>query len=308
MKSPDASSPLEMKDSDALWDLAMTSLPMRLQQHSLCSLCLQTWCVSSKCLLEGAMPKLSRSYVSSADTCRTLKHPFFGGGLFIFLGIFLSVFVDRHYQSSFKVDINTCWGTKASISLDVYFQNTVCLKIIFWWKIYYNICIYIYKIYDICYQTSMLELAKGVKSCSPLSIKRVMGLVVVLSVVSDCLMRQNSWKRLFADQKLWILLRGQLHQQCCEKWTQVNDETQAKMARMAAAAAWGLGNVSSCAGVWQPWGASTDSFHLVQNYRKQLHQGTTLLTLGNAITVIAYWSLLENLHLHQCGLCRWWVA
>lgn len=54
------------------------------------------------------MPKLSRSYVSSADTCRTLKHPFFGGGLFIFLRIFLSVFVDRHYQSSFKVDINTC--------------------------------------------------------------------------------------------------------------------------------------------------------------------------------------------------------
>ncbi|KAJ7306353.1 hypothetical protein JRQ81_009696, partial [Phrynocephalus forsythii] len=34
---------------------------------------------------------------------------------------------------------------------------------------------------------------------------------------------------------------GQLHQQCCEKWTLVNDETQAKMARMAAAAAWGLG-------------------------------------------------------------------
>lgn len=114
---------------------------------------------------------------------------------------------------------------------------------------YIIIFVYIYKIYDICYQTSMLELAKGVKSCSPLSIKRVMGLVVVLSVVNDCLMRQNSWKRLFADQKLWILLRGQLHQQCCEKWTQVNDETQAKMARMAAAAAWGLGNVSSCAGV-----------------------------------------------------------
>ncbi|NXC82578.1 MTOR kinase, partial [Cercotrichas coryphoeus] len=38
---------------------------------------------------------------------------------------------------------------------------------------------------------------------------------------------------------------GQLHQQCCEKWTQVNDETQAKMARMAAAAAWGLGKWDS---------------------------------------------------------------
>uniref|UniRef100_A0AAQ4QZI1 Serine/threonine-protein kinase TOR n=1 Tax=Gasterosteus aculeatus aculeatus TaxID=481459 RepID=A0AAQ4QZI1_GASAC len=33
---------------------------------------------------------------------------------------------------------------------------------------------------------------------------------------------------------------GQLHQQCCEEWTLVSEETQAKMARMAAAAAWGL--------------------------------------------------------------------
>ncbi|MEE6485217.1 hypothetical protein FKM82_014211 [Ascaphus truei] len=38
---------------------------------------------------------------------------------------------------------------------------------------------------------------------------------------------------------------GQLHQQCCEKWTIVNEETQAKMARMAAAAAWGLGQWDS---------------------------------------------------------------
>lgn len=95
----------------------------------------------------------------------------------------------------------------------------------------------------------MVKLARGVKSYSPLNTKRTMGLVVVLSVGSGCLMRQNSGKRLFADQKLWILLRGQLHQQCCEKWTQVNDETQAKMARMAAAAAWGLGKVPSCAGM-----------------------------------------------------------
>lgn len=36
--------------------------------------------------------------------------------------------------------------------------------------------------------------------------------------------------------------RGQLHQQCCEEWTLVSEETQAKMARMAAAAAWGLGS------------------------------------------------------------------
>ncbi len=36
-------------------------------------------------------------------------------------------------------------------------------------------------------------------------------------------------------------IRGQLHQQCCEEWTLVSEETQAKMARMAAAAAWGLG-------------------------------------------------------------------
>lgn len=44
-----------------------------------------------------------------------------------------------------------------------------------------------------------------------------------------------------AEAALPFLHRGQLHQQCCEKWTLVNDETQAKMARMAAAAAWGLG-------------------------------------------------------------------
>lgn len=44
---------------------------------------------------------------------------------------------------------------------------------------------------------------------------------------------------------VWFFsFRGQLHQQCCEKWTLVNDETQAKMARMAAAAAWGLGKAS----------------------------------------------------------------
>jgi len=41
---------------------------------------------------------------------------------------------------------------------------------------------------------------------------------------------------------LLCLFRGQLHQQCCEEWALVSEETQAKMARMAAAAAWGLGN------------------------------------------------------------------
>lgn len=51
-----------------------------------------------------------------------------------------------------------------------------------------------------------------------------------------------------ANPTVWLFsFRGQLHQQCCEKWTLVNDETQAKMARMAAAAAWGLGE-SSLAG------------------------------------------------------------
>ena len=49
---------------------------------------------------------------------------------------------------------------------------------------------------------------------------------------------------------LFFSSRGQLHQQCCEKWTLVNDETQAKMARMAAAAAWGLGEASA----WAPGG------------------------------------------------------
>ncbi|KAM9299260.1 serine/threonine-protein kinase mTOR [Gastrophryne carolinensis] len=33
---------------------------------------------------------------------------------------------------------------------------------------------------------------------------------------------------------------GQLHQQCCENWTNVNEDARAKMSRMAAAAAWGL--------------------------------------------------------------------
>ncbi|XP_075136061.1 serine/threonine-protein kinase mTOR isoform X5 [Leptodactylus fuscus] len=33
---------------------------------------------------------------------------------------------------------------------------------------------------------------------------------------------------------------GQLHTQCCENWTNVSEDAQAKMARMAAAAAWGL--------------------------------------------------------------------
>ncbi|KAL7976201.1 hypothetical protein Chor_008298 [Crotalus horridus] len=47
---------------------------------------------------------------------------------------------------------------------------------------------------------------------------------------------------------------GQLHQQCCEKWTLVNDETQAKMARMAAAAAWGLGDRPPHPSLFRNWG------------------------------------------------------
>lgn len=38
---------------------------------------------------------------------------------------------------------------------------------------------------------------------------------------------------------------GQLHQQCCDNWTSVNKDARAKMARMAAAAAWGLENWDS---------------------------------------------------------------
>lgn len=44
-----------------------------------------------------------------------------------------------------------------------------------------------------------------------------------------------------SDNVSAMFSRGQLHQQCCEEWTLVSEETQAKMARMAAAAAWGLG-------------------------------------------------------------------
>lgn len=48
-----------------------------------------------------------------------------------------------------------------------------------------------------------------------------------------------------------FFVRGQLHQQCCEEWTLVSEETQAKMARMAAAAAWGLGE------------GGNETFHLI---------------------------------------------
>lgn len=47
--------------------------------------------------------------------------------------------------------------------------------------------------------------------------------------------------------------RGQLHQQCCEEWTLVSEETQAKMARMAAAAAWGLGKGSHTPHITYDW-------------------------------------------------------
>lgn len=58
----------------------------------------------------------------------------------------------------------------------------------------------------------------------------------------------------FAVSACISLHRGQLHQQCCEKWTLVNDETQAKMARMAAAAAWGLGKCCAHASLLPPEG------------------------------------------------------
>lgn len=37
--------------------------------------------------------------------------------------------------------------------------------------------------------------------------------------------------------------RGKLHQVACDKWPMVTSEMQQKMARMAAAAAWGLGTI-----------------------------------------------------------------
>lgn len=43
--------------------------------------------------------------------------------------------------------------------------------------------------------------------------------------------------------------RGQLHQQCCDNWTSVNADARNKMARMAAAAAWGLGKISGLCNV-----------------------------------------------------------
>ena len=39
--------------------------------------------------------------------------------------------------------------------------------------------------------------------------------------------------------------RGQLYEIASERWSIVDDETKQKMARMAAAAAWGLGTIIS---------------------------------------------------------------
>lgn len=62
--------------------------------------------------------------------------------------------------------------------------------------------------------------------------------------------------------------RGQLHQQCCEEWTLVSEETQAKMARMAAAAAWGLGNHSNVS-----YQIRMDNIVAVSVFKRRLVQG-----------------------------------
>lgn len=38
-----------------------------------------------------------------------------------------------------------------------------------------------------------------------------------------------------------VIFRGELHQVAVEKWPVVSDDIRQQMARMAAAAAWGLG-------------------------------------------------------------------
>jgi len=42
-------------------------------------------------------------------------------------------------------------------------------------------------------------------------------------------------------QPCFVGFRGNLHQIACEKWPTCSDSERTKMARMASAAAWGLG-------------------------------------------------------------------
>ena len=54
----------------------------------------------------------------------------------------------------------------------------------------------------------------------------------------------NNWGRLTSEPLDAFLSRGELHQVAVDKWPVVSDDIRQKMARMAAAAAWGLGNNS----------------------------------------------------------------
>jgi hypothetical protein len=52
---------------------------------------------------------------------------------------------------------------------------------------------------------------------------------------------ETSQKRTVLITIVFDYFRGELHQVACEKWPNVSDEIRKNMARMAAAAAWGLG-------------------------------------------------------------------
>lgn len=52
-------------------------------------------------------------------------------------------------------------------------------------------------------------------------------------------------KKKKSESLLKFFFRGQLHNLANEKWPQVTESVQQKMARMAAASAWGLGNLTS---------------------------------------------------------------
>ena len=66
-------------------------------------------------------------------------------------------------------------------------------------------------------------------------------MTLVTSEIERFNLREKS--RFFKIIYLFILYRGELHQVAVDKWPVVSDDNRQRMARMAAAAAWGLGKI-----------------------------------------------------------------
>ena len=58
-----------------------------------------------------------------------------------------------------------------------------------------------------------------------------------------CFIKTRIWDCTALTLNHCLLCRGELHQVAVEKWPVVNDDIRQMMARMAAAAAWGLGTI-----------------------------------------------------------------